>query len=291
MMIAKTARMDTSVLSLIRISYASLSSAQKRVADYVLNHPDRVMISSMYDLAEACHVSEPTIMRFLYKLHYDSYQVFRVNIAQEVGLGRTSNVYYDDIQQNDDIDTTQRKVLAFTAQCLTDCIHLNKPDILEAVVSKLLQAHRILVIGMGASYAPAFDLTHKLLRLGLSATSSNDPHMINIMSSCLKDSDVLFVFSHSGESHEILRSMDFARQNAACCIVITSYPNSSAAVHADFTMLSCSPETNYRSDAMTSRIIQLALIDVLYVCMAQRMGSSAEENINRTRMAVAKNKT
>jgi DNA-binding MurR/RpiR family transcriptional regulator len=283
--------MENSILSLIRASYNALSQSQKRVADFVLRHPDRVMISSMNDLAGACGVSEPTIMRFLRKLHYNSYQVFRVNIAQELGTGSGKNVYYDEIRKTDSVEVMKDKLLAVTAQSLLDSARVVDAAALERIARLAERAPHILVIGMGSSCAQALDLVHKLQRLGLNAAHSNDSHMINILATNLREDDLLFAFSHSGESREILDGALLAGENGAHVAAVTSYPNSSLVSLCEEVLLSSSHETSYRSDAMTSRIIQMAIIDMIYICIAMHLGDEAEENINRTRMAVARNKT
>lgn len=282
--------MEGSILSLIRTSYPVFSASQKQVADFVLKNPDRVMISSMSDLAQECGVSEPTIMRFLHKLKYDSYQVFRVNIAQELGTGSTKNLYSEEIQEGDGIDVIKNKVLTVTAQSLMDCTELIDDFAVDRMAQGLLAADRIMAIGLGGSYAEAWDFAHKMQRLGLPAFASNDSHMINIMCTNLCPKDILVVFSHSGESREILDAVAIARKNGASIAAITSYPNSKVVKECNWSLLSTSYETNYRSDAMTSRIIQMTLTDILYICMAQRMGAKAEQSINLTRLAVAKNK-
>lgn len=282
--------MEGSVLSLIRTGYHSFSESQKRVADFVLKNPDRVMISSMSDLAQACRVSEPTIMRFLHKMNYDSYQVFRVNIAQELGMGSNKNLYSEDIQNTDEVSVVKHKVLNVTAQSLLDCMSLIQDSAVDGMTNHLIGADHILTIGIGGSYAQALDFAHKMQRLGLQAIHSNDPHMINIMCTNLGVNDMLVVFSHSGESREILDAVSIARKNGVAIGAVTSYPNSKLARECNWSLLSSSYETNYRSDAMTSRIIQMTITDILYICIAQRMGSRAEQSVNRTRIAVAKNK-
>lgn len=280
----------THVLALTRAKYKSLSVSQQRVADYVLAHADRVMISSLNDLATACDVSEPTVIRFLRKLGYNSYQVFRVNIAQELAEGKSDNIYAE-ITHADSIAEVRDKVLNLTARCLQDSAQVIDAEALDRLVEMLLAARRILIIGMGASAAQGLDLHHKLQRLGVYADFCHDPHMINILGTNLGEESVLVAFSHSGESREILDGIKFARKSGARIAVITSYPHSGAASLADCTLLSSSLETQYRSDAMTSRIIQFAIIDMIYVTIALQLGNEAENSINRTRVAVAVNKT
>jgi DNA-binding MurR/RpiR family transcriptional regulator len=46
-------------------------------------------------------------------------------------------------------------------------------------------------------------------------------------------------------------------------------------------------ETKYRSDAVVSRILQLVIIDVLYVAIVLEMGSVVVARLNQSRLAVA----
>lgn len=280
----------TNVIAHIRAKYTTLSSSQKRVADYVFDYADKVMISSLADFAAACDVSDPTVMRFLHKIGYDSYQIFRVNIAQELAAGKDEN-FYPDITQYDSIQDIRDKVLALTARSLQDSVTVIDANQIERLVGKILKANRIFIIGMGASSALAFDLHHKLLRFGLNASYSHDSHMINIICTGLKASDLLIVFSHSGESCEILDGMELAHANGTYVAAVCSYEHSSVVNAADCAILSSSFETKFRSDSLTSRIIQFAIIDMIYVSIVIKASPAMKENVNLTRIAVARNKT
>ncbi len=278
------------VIAQIRAKYGTLSSSQRQLADYVFAHADKVMISTLADFAAACSVSEPTVMRFLRKVGYDSYQIFRVNIAQELAADKSEN-YYPDIAPGDSARDIRDKVVALTIRSLQDSMTVIDPAQIDVLVERILQARRIFVIGMGASAALAFDLQHKLLRFGLDVSYSHDPHMINIVCTGLGAADLLIAFSHSGESGETLDGIQLARANGTFVAAICSYPHSSVDRAADCTILSSSFETRYRSDSLTSRIIQFTIIDMIYVAIVIRATPAMKETVNRTRIAVARNKT
>jgi RpiR family carbohydrate utilization transcriptional regulator len=278
------------IFSTIRTKYNILSDSQKRVADYVLANGDTVMISSLSDLSMACDVSEPTVLRFLKKLGCDSYQVFRVNIAQALSNGGGESLY-EDVKKDDTTDAVVSKVLHSTSQAIMDAGEIIDAASVERFVEKIHSARFIYVIGMGASAAQAYDFTHKMLKLGLRVEYCHDSHLINIRCSSLTAEDLLIAFSHSGESREILDGIAFAKHHRCPVLAITSYHHSSLARAADAIILSSSQETRYRSDAMISRIIQMTIIDMIYVKLALLMGDAGMDAITRSRLAVAKNKT
>ena len=282
--------MNSNVFALIRTKYNTLSVSQRGVADYVLENAETVMTSSLGDLAAACNVSETTIIRFLRKLDCESYQVFRVNIAQELSREKSDPIY-EEVHSTDSVGEIITKVIHSTACSIEDSAQLIDPDSMEKLVGLIKAARHIFVIGIGASAALAYDLTHKLTKLGRDASFCHDSHMINIRCSNLTEEDLLIAFSHSGESREILDGAAFAARGGCPVAAVTSYARSSLALRANCVLLSSSQETRYRSDSMTSRIIQMTIIDMMYIALALSMGTDGMERINRSRVAVAKNKT
>jgi len=281
--------LDTSVFSLIRARYNTLSPDQGRIADYVLQNPKLVMLGSLADVAAACKVSETTIIRFLRKLDYSSYQVFKVNIAQELSSSKTSAVY-EEVSVDDDTELIMKKVVQSTVRSITDSQQVIKPADIDKVIGMLMNARKVLIVGVGASAAIANDFYHKMLKVGLNAVVCNDPHLMNIISMGLTKDDLIVAFSHSGESREILSAVTLAKEQSCPVAAVTSFPKSRLSGLADAVILSSSLETQLRSDAMTSRIIQLVIIDILHISLVVRLGSKAEENVRKSRLAVALNK-
>lgn len=284
--------MASNVFSLIRARYNTLSASQKGIADYVLAHPREVMLGSLNEVAQACGVSETTIIRFLRKLDYSSYQVFKVDIAQETSKAssRPAVPVYQEVSYDDGADAVMEKVLQSTLRSISDSREIIEPDDIETVANMILKARKVLAVGVGASASIANDFYHKMLKLGLNVIVCSDPHLMNIIAMNLTSKDLLMAFSHSGESREILSVVGLAKEQACPIASVTSYPKSRLAAASDRAILSSSQETQMRSDAMTSRIIQLMIIDMLHILMVVKLGHKAEISVSKSRRAVAINK-
>jgi len=278
-----------SILAEIRTKYNILSPTQKKIADVILNSGDKVVLMSISELAEKCETSETTIMRFLRKMGYDSYQVFRVRIAQEFS-DKTPRAIYEEIKPDDSIESIKNKVIQSTINSINDLERLIDGELLNDVVNMMKNAERIYFFGVGASSAIALDAFHKFLRLGLNVYYCSDSHIMSIIGAHTTNSDLIFAISHSGESKEILDAVELAKENGTKVISITSYKNSSLTKLSEKVILSSTNETKYRSDAMVSRIIQLAIIDILYVALVLRLGPDSIDKVNKSRLAVAKKK-
>jgi RpiR family carbohydrate utilization transcriptional regulator len=278
--------MPNGVLASMRTKYHTLSSVQKVIADYIFTHISDVSLLPISELAAKCDTSETTVMRFLRKLDFDSYQVFRVKIAQEIPHEHLESIY-GEIDRGDAIEMLVEKVVASTARSIQDLQQMITSEDIRKAVVLMKSAKNILFIGIGSSSFIAFDAYHKFLRLGMRVTASADCHLMNIMASQTTDKDLVVAVSHSGESRDILDCVKLAKKSNAGVIAFTSYRNSSITKYSDVVLLSSATETKYRSDALVSRILQLVIIDILYVAIVLEMGSEAVERINRSRLAVA----
>ncbi|QCX34096.1 MurR/RpiR family transcriptional regulator [Caloramator sp. E03] len=280
---------NCNIFTEIRTKYNILSPIQKEIADFILNNSEEVIMLSISDLAQKCNTSETTIMRFLRKLGYSSYQVFRVKVAQELSDDSPKSIY-EEIKPEDNISEIRKKVILSTVNSINDLNNILDDKSIEEVVDLICKSKRIYFLGVGASGIIANDAFHKFLRLGLNVITCNDSHIMNIMSAHTNSSDLLVIFSHSGESQEVLECAQLAKENGTKIVTITSYGHSTITKHADIVLLSSTNETKYRSDAMVSRIIQLVIIDILYVAVVLKLGPSYIKKVNKSRLAVAKRK-
>lgn len=280
---------DADILLLIKTNYASLSKGQKQVADYVLKNTSAVMLSSIAALAKECKVSEATIMRFLRKIGYDSYQVFRVKLAQ-IYSGKHDNIYNEEIQNEDSNETVVKKVIADTGTAIQQLLTLNSTSLYLEAVNAILAAKKICIFGAGSSGYVAGDLHHKLLRFGLNAITSEDSHIQAIHCVHVDKDDLLILISHSGETLSLIDCLQNAIHLGAKVISITSFPKSSLANKSDLTLLSCSNETKFRPDAQKSRILQVVITDILTVFIAARLKEQGKKNVYSSQLAVAKMK-
>jgi DNA-binding MurR/RpiR family transcriptional regulator len=282
--------MDDSIFSLIRTKYNIMSPTQKTIADYILSNSEKVILLTISDLAHLCSTSETTIMRFLRKLNYDSYQVFRVKIAQELSAESESSIY-EEVKTDDSIGDIKKKVIQLTMSSINDLNNILDEKSLISMTQEIKKAKKIVFIGVGASSMIAEDGYHKFLRLGLDASFCRDSHIMSILCAHLHAEDMVVAVSHSGESREILDAVLLAKEMGCKVAAITSYSRSSLARKADIVLLSSSKETEFRSDAMISRIIQLVIIDTLYVATVLNIGPTIIKTLNKSRLAVAKKKT
>ena len=139
---------------------------------------------------------------------------------------------------------------------------------LARAVDAIRRASRVEVFGIGSAAPIAEDATYRLLRIGINARVSVDSHIMAITGSlCAPDVAVLTV-SHSGSTIETLTATKLAKEAGATTIAVTNFGRSPLLTHTDIVLHTLARETQFRTEAMTSRIAQLAVIDTLIAALA-----------------------
>ncbi|HEY0798300.1 MAG TPA: MurR/RpiR family transcriptional regulator [Candidatus Baltobacteraceae bacterium] len=266
-------------------TYASLRAAEQRVADFILKHPEELIHLTVTELAEKTQTSESTVVRLCQKIGYKGYQEFKIMLARDL-VGPTETVY-EEIAASDDLPTLKQKVFAANAQALKDTMEVLQDEELELAVGALARARRIEIYGIGGSAPLAFDAYHKFMRLGLNAVWLGDGDLMAMSSSLLGDKDVALGISHTGGSRDVCDAMENAQVAGSTTICITHRATSPITKVAHIKLFTAAKETLFGSDAMSSRIAQLSIIDTLYAGIANTNYDQSLAHIQKARQASA----
>ena len=259
----------------IKSSYSKMSKTEKKIADYIMHNPSNHMPLTITELSNATGASEATIVRFAKRIGCDGYQQLKILLAKE-----EHHIVNKSIGEEDDFVQIYSKISDDIYTTLIKTKEVNTNDIYEKAFQLITRAKQIYVIGFGNSYAVCVDLVHKLLRLGCNAMAINDSH-IQVIASCNAHEDSLVIaISHSGYTKDIVETANIAISGGAKLLTITSDAKSPLAKISDVCLVSVSDEVNYRLLGLTSRYVQLAIIDTLYTYIAMK-NEDSQKNIER----------
>lgn len=135
---------------LIYDKISSLSAGQRKVAEYILNNKDEFSYATLAKLSKDISVSETTIIRFAYSLGFDSFSAMQQKIRTEILSEPQSNAANPAHQQ-----TFYQTVFSKEMQALQDWVSHIDEAVLDQIVTALLNADKILVIGARSSYHAA----------------------------------------------------------------------------------------------------------------------------------------
>ncbi|PKG25585.1 MurR/RpiR family transcriptional regulator [Niallia nealsonii] len=269
----------------IRSYYARLSEKEKKIANYILDNPEKIIHSTINELAEDLNVADATVFRFCKRIGFKGYQAMKIALASEII--KPIQQIHEEISEHDTVKTVTEKVFKSNVQTLDNTLQiLNEPSIQKAV-DLLRNAKRVEFYGTGGSAVIAMDAFHKFVRTGIKAFSFIDSHFQLMSASQLSETDIAVVISHSGTNKDTLNILKTAKANGAKTLSITGYPKSPIAQIADVALFTSSEETEYRSEALSSRIAQLSLIDALYVNMMILNKETANRSLDKIRSAIS----
>ena len=270
----------------IRLMYSEMSKSEKQIADWISENPGQIISLSIVELAEKCKCSEATIVRFAKRLGLSGYQELKISVASE-GEGSPINSNITDTDTPSDI---YAKVCSDIYLCLEKTKKSLNPDFLEKACSAISNANKIVTFGLGNSAAIATDAAHKFLRAGLNCVAYSDNHMQVIAASHLSEGDVAFAISHSGSSKDIVEALKIAKEHGAVTVAITNNGKSSILKYTDIPLFTSADETQYNILALNSRLVQLAIIDVIYHYIVLNRSDKALESIKETERALMSKK-
>jgi DNA-binding MurR/RpiR family transcriptional regulator len=268
------------VIPRIKTQYRSLGMRSKALADYVMRHPEKVVQMSVTELAEATGASQGSVVNFCRHLGMSGFQQLKLSLAQEVV--KPVQYIHEDLHRADDPSVVCRKMFHSGIQALRDTLSVLDPAALSKAVDILRAAQRIEIYGVGSSAPIAEDAHYRMLRIGLDAKAVTDSHIQAISASSTGPKVAVLTVSHSGSTHETVTATELAKAAGAKTIVITNFARSPIQAHADVTLFTMARETKFRTEAMTSRIAQLCVIDTLIAALALADYDHATETLRRT---------
>ena len=81
-------------LTRIRSMYSAFGRGEKKIADWLLEHPSELISLSISEVASVCGCGDATVIRFAKRLGLSGYQELKINIARELGSNITGNLSF-----------------------------------------------------------------------------------------------------------------------------------------------------------------------------------------------------
>ena len=257
------------LLDLIRTRLEGLNKSERKVADVILADPKSTTRMSIATLAQAASVSEPTVNRFCRNFETAGFPDFKIQLAQSLA-GGTPYVSRM-VEQDDSAEEYTDKIFTSTMVALDESRKSVDPALINRAVDYLIQAKQIAFFGLGASGPVAMDAQHKFFRFNLPVTAYDDVLMMRMVAASAATGDVIVVISYTGRTRDMVEIAQIARTNGATVIGISAM-DSPLAEECTVLLAAPTPEDTDVYMPMTSRIVQLTLLDVLATGVTLRRG-------------------
>ncbi|OLO26384.1 RpiR family transcriptional regulator [Alkalihalophilus pseudofirmus] len=269
----------------IKASYPLFSDKERLIADYILSNSNKIIHSTINQVAEDLQVAEATIFRFCKRIGFKGYQAMKIALASEI-VTPIQDIH-ETIHENDDEKIVAEKVFKSNIRTLEETLEVIDGVRFQKAVHAILSARRVEFYGNGGSGIIAMDAHHKFIRTGIPTTAYQDSHFQLMSASQLTKEDVVVLISHSGTNRDILQALEVAKEQGVTTIGITTLAKSPLSNGVDIPLYTVSQETIFRSEALASRLAQLSIIDALYVNVSMARKETTKLTLRKLRDAIS----
>ena len=263
----------------------TLNQSEGKVARLVLDYPDEIVNFSISQTAAQAGVSGTTVNRFCRRLMLNGYPDLKIQIAKNLGSG----IQYvsSAVTLGDSDETYPLKIFGSAIEQMI--IARDSLPIIEIAkaVEIFQNAKQIFFIGFGTSAAVATDSEHRFFRFGVPVAATLDP-LVADMQAAGSDKDTVFVYiSNTGRTKLLLNNSEIAKKSNAKIVGFTKRGSPLAEV-CDVVLDTKAIEDTEAYLPMTSRLVHLALLDVLATGFIIKAGSDTQNRLRILRNTLNK---
>jgi len=238
-----------------------LNPVMRRVAEYVLLDPERVLCSSILEMQRGSGASAGSIVGFCRTLGIKGFLDFKIALARGM-IQHQSRVAVGNGQV--------AEVCQSYSQWLEETFRLNSEQTVKKASGMILRARKLEFFSIGMSFPVALSGCSQLRMFGLTGSAHADCQLQLFAATQLQKGDLAFGISCSGSTQETIRCLQVARENNATTIALTNFVKSPITAHSDLVLYARPAEIQYRQSQLASRITQFALMDAVLVHIAKR---------------------
>lgn len=261
----------------IRAQYDTgiFSKSDKRIADYLLEHPGAVDAETASSIAEKVGTSPATVVRFCRKLGFKGLTDMK-NSAAYTNYIESSTTDMD-LKKGDDAETVANKVVQYMKMVLDQLKLSLEPELLQKAADKLAGANHVVILAEGGSGTIARAAYDIFLKLAIPCRIVDDI-MFQIMEiSMMDENDVLFLILNSGRTYNVLQNASYAKQRGIYTIGVVGTKGTPLSKYLDIELSTCIFSSSYLSDISAARLCELVTVSILHSIMALTRDSAQME--------------
>ncbi|HEY4404978.1 MAG TPA: MurR/RpiR family transcriptional regulator [Xanthobacteraceae bacterium] len=261
------------VIDELRRQYDRLTQSQKRIAEYIVDHPDRVAFSTVDQMAGQLGVNPSTIVRFTYRLGLKGFPDLQERTRQLVRgqLSAASEIVNENSVLVHLEGTAFGTSLGQDLQNLRRTISAIKVEDLQRASDLIAAARKVFVVGSFNAYSVAFFLGLALDRIrGNTVVWSGD---MTLQASQLLDlgpDDCLIAFSSAPYAVSTQKVAQLAKEAKAKVVAITDTPISAVGQIADVILAAASTGAGLQNSFVAAMAVANALLNGVAAADSER---------------------
>lgn len=277
--------MEGSVINQICASMDSFFDTEKKIGDYIVRNPKKVVDMTVGELAKECGVSEASVSRFCKRIELKGFHHLKISLARELVDAKDDGEISGHISV-DDMEGSLRGILSNKMEELRQTVAMIDREELKKILDVINNADTVLMAAVGNTIPVAMDGAYKLNQIGIRAMSTPIWETELGYSYNLTDKDVVVAISNSGESTGVIQILEAAKSRGAVAISITNNARSSVAELSTYHITTATREKLFLDGYCFSRVSATMVIEIIYLLLAS-MRKKSYESIVRHEQAMA----
>jgi len=250
----------------------TFTKTEMKLSEYILKNLNTIKGMRAKELGELIGVSQPSVIRFAKKLGYKGFPEFKIALSEAVISKKTKKTkrIHDKISLDDNNLEVIKKVAYQNIEAIRKTFSIIELKNIEKSVRAIEKAKKIYILGAGFSGLVAKNLMYKLLEINLNVRYIEDNHVQLTSMNNVTSNDLIFAISHSGQTYEVIKSVEVAKKNGAKIISLTKVVSNPLSQLADISIKTIAENVNFRLTAISSTITQLTVIDAIFILLSKR---------------------
>ena len=277
--------MEGSVINQICVSMDSFFDTEKKIGDYIVRNPKKVVDMTVGELAKECGVSEASVSRFCKRIELKGFHHLKISLAKELVDAKDDGEISGHISV-DDMEGSLRGILSNKMEELRQTVAMIDREELKKILDVINNADTVLMAAVGNTIPVAMDGAYKLNQIGIRAMSTPIWETELGYSYNMTDKDVVVAISNSGESTGVIQILEAAKSRGAVAISITNNARSSVAELSTYHITTATREKLFLDGYCFSRVSATMVIEIIYLLLAS-MRKESYESIVRHEQAMA----
>jgi DNA-binding MurR/RpiR family transcriptional regulator len=276
------------VIATTKFMYTSMTRAEKKVADYILDQPTEVIGLSLSEIAKRCHSGQATVVRFCKTIGVDGYSDLKLLISNQ--LQKENHSQTPDLEPDMSMQDIVKNIFEINILTLKNTLNINLPEEYKKACDTIVRAKSIAFFSLGDAYFPCCYANLLFKRMGLNSCADIDADMQLIDACRLKENDVAIAISHSGNSRQVVDAMKIAKENGAVTICITQKGKSLLTKYSDIIFYNITSDITIGKEIIARRVAEQTILEVLCMGVLSRIRPAATEMLKKTSNVVLVNK-
>lgn len=206
-----------------RENYKTLTKVEKKIAEYFVKNPKKVMMLSALEIGKEIGVSDASILRFSKAVGFEKFNDFKNYIASGFSTITPSDRMvknWDKFHSENDI---VNKIVNADLENIKDFLLNIDFQQIEELVNWMNQAEKIYFLGIGSSRAISQFMFWHMKRLGFHTECINEGGLgLYEAFSHIGSNDIVMLFSFPRFLNDEVKSIKLAKEQGARIVTVTS---------------------------------------------------------------------